>query len=187
MSSHNPWCDCAQCQPRACDEDTAAPELASVDTNHHMRGTDIAELTAGYVLKQIYHLTATVKKANRQYMPSASAAAAAKKGEGAPMLHGSDVPKKKWNGFSLTILDVREAPDNWTGLFIMDFEPCGFKNADGADITSLALNKTNTAAIAAKLGDDTDRWAKKKIDFIVAMARNPKTKKPAPSIMVADE
>lgn len=120
-------------------------------------------------------------------MPSASAAAAAKKAEHGNLLKGKNVPKKMWNGFDVKIVEIREAPKDWTGLFVMDFEEVkGIEDENGEPITALALNKTNTAAIAAKYGDDTDKWTKKTVRLIVYMGRDVGSGKPTPCIAVSE-
>lgn len=123
-------------------------------------------------------------------MASAKEVRGKKRGEGAPLLNGTVVPKKMWAGFNLKVKDVREAPADWTGLFIIEFEPVkGLPNGpDDKPYTAWCANKTNTTAIANMHGDDTDRWKGKNIPLVVIMANNPQTKKTGPSLaVIADE
>jgi len=117
-------------------------------------------------------------------MSSASAAAAAKKGDSKPLLRGEHIPKKLWNGFDIKIKEVREAPADWTGLFIADIEP--FKGSDGNTYEAWAINKTNAALLAGKFGDETDEWTKK-VKLFVVQVRNPSEKnKVVPSLQVQE-
>ena len=190
---HNPWCACAACRPqRPPETDTArsfsSDQIGLADNRGSLAGgTGVTEeMIVEYVRRQIQIMTRTVRKVARKYMASAKEVAASKKGEGKPLLRGEHVPKKLYAGFDITITDVREAPENWTGIFIIEFKPVpGLPKADdGEPFSSWAVNKSNTAIIAALHGDDTDRWAGKKVRLIVVHARNPQSKKMVPSLSV---
>jgi hypothetical protein len=152
-------------------------------------GIDNVEQTCQFVRKQIRLMTTEVRKANRKenhFMASATQEAAKKQGEGKPLLRGENVPKKMWNGFKMKIKDVRVAPENWTGVFIVEFNPIkGLPNAATGDpFTDWAVNKTNTALLTGLFGDDTDKWIGKEPTLFVMMVNNPTTKKPTPSLQV---
>ena len=190
---HNPWCACAACRPRRAPETATGSLLAEQSKPENYspeRGAGVTdEMIVVYVRRQIKLMTDTVRKVARKYMASAKEAAAAKKGEGAQLLRGEHIPKKMHSGFDMHITEVREAPTDWTGIFVIEFKPIkGLPNADdGKPFSAWAANKSNTKIIAELLGDDTEDWKGKKIRLVTVFTRNPQSNKIVPSLAVIDK
>lgn len=99
-----------------------------------------------------------------------------KAGGGAPLLHGSDLPRGQTK-VVIKVTGVREAPDGFNSPLILDIEEVYEKEA-------WAVNKTNLKAIAEKYGDDVEKLVGKRIPLHVALVNNPKTKKMTRSLFV---
>ena len=111
---------------------------------------------------------------------------AAKAGDAAPLLHGSDLGKKE-SSVVIKVKELREAPESFNSIAIIDFvEPVHEKEA-------WAVNKTNMRAIAEKFGfeDDADiafmnsKLTGKKLTLSKVMVNNPQTKKMGPSLFIS--
>jgi hypothetical protein len=106
--------------------------------------------------------------------------------EGPPLLHGTDIPKGK-NSVTIIVKELREAPDNFGSIAIIDLE----KPVHGCE--AWAVNKTNVKALLEKFGLDEDAefstLAKlikgKKITLAVVAVNNPQTRKMTRSLFVA--
>lgn len=100
-------------------------------------------------------------------MPSARELADARGGGGgANLLHGADVKKPQ---IEVTIVAAREAPATFKSPIILDIEEV----IPGK--TAIALNVTNTRALAEMLGDDFYKWPGAKVTFARVPQRNPQT------------
>lgn len=113
-------------------------------------------------------------------MPSAKKLADSKGGGGGEsLLHGSDFPKGSPT-LQVKIIAAREAPVNFKSPLILDIE----EKVPGK--TALALNVTNTRALADLLGDDYFDWPGATITITRVPTRNPSTGEQAWGISVTD-
>ena len=102
------------------------------------------------------------------------------KGQGEALLHGSDVPVgKKW--IIITVGAIREAPDGFTAVAIIDFPEPIYGNL------AWAVNKTNMKKIITLFGDDEKSLVGRKIRLDVVSVRNPKTGEMVRSLVVSDK
>ena len=109
-----------------------------------------------------------------------------KRGEGVPLLKGSDLDKKE-SSVVIKVKDFREAPENFSGIAIIDLEV----EVHGKGAWS--VNKTNMNAIKEKFGIDDDmefpaiaaKLRGKKVTLAKVMVNNPQTKKIGPSLFIA--
>jgi len=109
-----------------------------------------------------------------------------KAGDATPLLHGSDLPAKI-SSVNVKVKDLREAPDNFASIAIMDFE--GEVYGKGA----WAVNKTNMRAIVEKFNFDMDddfsdiaaKLRGKKLTLSKVMVNDPKQKKMVPSLFIS--
>jgi hypothetical protein len=109
-----------------------------------------------------------------------------KKGEGVPLLKGSDLDKKE-SSVTIKVKDFREAPDNFSGIAIIDFE--GEIHGKAA----WSVNKTNMRALMEKFGIEDDaefsfianKLRGKKLTLSKVMVNNPQTKKVGPSLFIS--
>jgi len=95
------------------------------------------------------------------------------------LLHGSDIPKQ-FDGVVVKVKTVRDSPANFNAPFILDFDepfPYGCK--------SWAMNMTNAAIAASKVGDDPDALIGKRIYLKIIMTDNPKTGDVVRSLTIA--
>lgn len=106
--------------------------------------------------------------------------------EGPPLLHGEDLPPKK-NSVTITVKELRAAPDQFQSIAIIDLATPVYGKE------SWAVNKTNINALLAKLEmDDSADFADlnralagKKLTLAKVMVNDPKRKKPVPSLFIA--
>ena len=99
---------------------------------------------------------------------------------GPPLLHGSDVPTKT-KSFTVVCAELREAPENFKSMGIMDFAQPVFGKA------GMAVNITNLRELATITGFDEPDTAdfeeiaaklkNKKLKLTVALVNNPQIKK----------
>lgn len=109
-----------------------------------------------------------------------------KKGEGAPLLKGSDLPPKQ-SSVVIVVKDLREAPDNFASIAIIDFAKDVFGKG------AWAVNKTNMRAIMEKFGIDEDaefshvaaKLRGKKITLVKVKVNDPKQKKIVDSLFIS--
>jgi hypothetical protein len=109
-----------------------------------------------------------------------------KKGEGKPLLHGSDLPAKS-NSVVVICGDFREAPDNFGSIAILDFEKPVYEKE------SWAVNKTNMRAIMEKYDIDEDaefsavaaKLRGKKITLAKVKVNDPKRGKIVDSLFIS--
>jgi hypothetical protein len=109
-----------------------------------------------------------------------------KAGDAVPLLHGSDLPAKV-SSVVIKVKDVREAPDNFASIAIIDLD--GEVYGKGA----WAVNKTNMRAIMEKYGIDEDaefsavasKFRGKKLTLSKVMVNDPKQKKMVPSLFIS--
>jgi hypothetical protein len=114
-------------------------------------------------------------------MISGAKAAAKQTGDGKPLLHGSDVSKKR--NITITVTGVREAPDNFNAAIILDIEKIG-------EAEAWAVNKSNLKQIMDQMfpgeaDPDLERLIGQDIVLDVAPANNPQTKETVPSLYVS--
>jgi len=108
-----------------------------------------------------------------------SASSALQGGLKNPLLHGSDIPAK-FDGVVARVDKVRLAPANFKAPFIIDFAeplPYGCK--------SWAVNQTNVAILAEKIGDDLEALNGKRIYLKKILVDNPATNETVFSLNVA--
>lgn len=118
-------------------------------------------------------------------MAKLSEAKAARGIGGPPMLHGSDLPVKI-KSVNVTCRELREAPENFKSVMIMDFESPVYEKE------SWAVNVTNIKILSEKfgLGDDPDlddlakKCKGKKLTLTEAMVNDPNKKKMVRSLFV---
>jgi hypothetical protein len=109
-----------------------------------------------------------------------------KRGDGVPLLKGSDLDKKE-SSVVIKVKDFREAPENFSGIAIIDLEV----EVHGKGAWS--VNKTNMNALMEKFGIDdqmefpaiANKLRGKKITLAKVMVNNPQTKKIGPSLFIA--
>lgn len=111
---------------------------------------------------------------------------AKKSGDAVPLLHGSDLPAKV-SSVMIKVKDLREAPDNFASIGIIDLD--GEIFGKGA----WAVNKTNMRALMEKFGFDDDmefsavasKIRGKKLTLSKVMVNDPKQKKMVPSLFIS--
>lgn len=109
-----------------------------------------------------------------------------KSGDGIPLLHGSDLGKKE-KSITIKIKDLREAPNNFSSIAIIDLD--GEVYGKGA----WGVNKTNMRALMEKFGFDEEmefstvaaKLRGKKLTLSKVMVNDPKQKKMVPSLFVS--
>jgi hypothetical protein len=109
-----------------------------------------------------------------------------KQGEGKPLLHGEDVPAGK-SSVTIVIGELREAPDNFGSIAIIDFEKPVYEKE------SWAVNKTNMRAIQEKFGFDDEmtfeaaskRLKGKKLTLVKVKVNDPKKGKIVDSLFIS--
>lgn len=109
-----------------------------------------------------------------------------KSGDAVPLLHGSDLGKNEAS-VVIKVKDLREAPDNFQSIAIIDLD--GDVKGKGA----WAVNKTNMRALMEKYGIDEDaefasvaaKLRGKKITLSKVMVNDPKQKKMVPSLFIS--
>lgn len=101
-------------------------------------------------------------------------------GGGAPLLHGSDLPRSA-TSIKVKVTGVREAPAGFNSPLILDLEPVKTTNGDKS---AWAVNKTNLRALAEKFGDDLSKVEGKSFTLYVGVVNNPKTNKTTRSLFV---
>lgn len=103
-------------------------------------------------------------------------AIAAKKGDAAPLLYGSDVPRKQ-HSIKIKVTGVRTPPKDFSSVLILDIETVFEKSA-------WAVNKTNAKALREKFGQDAEKMIGKSIELLVVNVNNPKMHKIVRSLFV---
>lgn len=98
-------------------------------------------------------------------MPSATAAASSRGGDGAALLKGSAL-KKTEHEVTVFVYGVREAPATWDSALVLDFE-------ETHGCKAMALNKTNINHLTEMIGDDYDDWAGYDVTFEKVRVPNP--------------
>jgi hypothetical protein len=109
-----------------------------------------------------------------------------KSGDAVPLLHGSDLPAKS-SSVTIKVKDVREAPDNFASIAIIDLDGDVFGKG------AWAVNKTNMRALIEKFGFDMDdefsfiasKLRGKKLTLSKVMVNDPKQKKMVPSLFIS--
>jgi hypothetical protein len=107
-----------------------------------------------------------------------------KQGEGKPLLHGEDV---KGSSVAIIVGEIREAPDNFGSIGIIDFAKPVFEKE------SWAVNKTNMRALLEKFGlaDDIEfsalsrRLKGKKLTLVKVKVNDPKKGKIVDSLFIS--
>lgn len=95
-----------------------------------------------------------------------------------PLLHGSDIPKQ-FEGVLIRVKAIRKSPANFKAPFIVDFEepyPYGCK--------SWAMNSTNVAIAAEKIGDNLEKLVGKKMYLKCITTNNPATEETVRSLNI---
>lgn len=96
-----------------------------------------------------------------------------------PLLHGSDIPKQ-FDGVVVKVKLVRKGPANFKAPFIIDFDeplPYGCK--------SWAMNITNVAIAAEKIGDDLEKLQGRRIYLKKVKVDNPASGEVVDSLNIA--
>lgn len=104
-----------------------------------------------------------------------------RKGESTPLLKGSDLPRKQ-NSVTVKCTGVREAPASFGSPAIMDFEPMEF---NGSEFGAIPLNKTNTKALLAIVGDTPLESIRGTATFERMLQNNPQTNAPSQGLVLA--
>ena len=99
-------------------------------------------------------------------------------GQSGALLKGSDVPEGIKH-FTITVADVREAPEEFSACAIIELE----KPVYGKD--AWAVNKTNMKMLIKHFGEDERKLVGKKIKLEVISVRNPQTGEIVPSLAVS--
>jgi hypothetical protein len=109
-----------------------------------------------------------------------------KQGEGKPLLHGEDVPSGK-SSVTIVIAELREAPDNFGSIGIIDFVSPVYEKE------SWAVNKTNMRALLEKFNIPEEmefpaaskRLKGKKLTLVKVKVNDPKKGKIVDSLFIS--
>lgn len=123
-----------------------------------------------------------------------------KKGKGGPpVLKGSVVPAKV-SSFTIKVKELREAPDNFNAMALLDFAEPVFGGQAGGPVegySTMALNITNLKVLATRCGFDEGDFDQidfadlahkakgKKLTITTGMANNPTTGHPTRTLFIA--